>query len=212
MLSSTHLAGLPAAPALQRLAQALAVLDAINSPDWEYRYFSYNPAWGEHEALLEMRDGEGDQLLILFRPEGCVINGFSHEIAPFPDKAQLTRGLPAAFHDFMFGEPVSSLGTTCCLWYTPALGWQTGTITDPDDGSADLLEMFDNDPATYAAWATEYYTDETDRKPITPAAVAPVYRHEVLTKAHVLALTDEAPDWSLLAADLQEIDYPYAFG
>ena len=210
MLSTQNYAALPPAADLQRLCQALAVLDAINSPDWEYRYYSYNPAWSDGEELLEMRDGEGDQLLVLFRPEGCVLNGYLHEYDQ-PDKAQLTRGLPAAFDDFMFGEPVSSIGTTFCLWYTPAHGWQTGVVENEDDGSEELLYIFDNQPATYAEWATDYYLDETARKPITPEAVAPVYRHEPLTKAMVLALNEELEDWTMLAADLQEIGYAYEF-
>ncbi|MEJ7661780.1 MAG: hypothetical protein WKG07_20470 [Hymenobacter sp.] len=74
-----------------------------------------------------------------------------------------------------------------------------------------MLYIFDNDPATYAEWATDYYTDETDRKPVTAAAVAPIYQHETLTKARALALVDEVPDWTMLAADLQEIGYPYNF-
>ena len=86
-----------------------------------------------------------------------------------PHLAQL--GLPAAFDDFMFGEPVNSIGTTFCLWYTPAHGWQTGVVENEDDGSEELLYIFDNQPATYAEWATEYYTDETDRPPITPGVV-----------------------------------------
>ncbi len=210
MLSTSNYAALPAAADLQRLAQALAVLDAINSPDWEYRYYSYNPTWAPDEAVLEMRDGEGDQLLILFRPEGCVINGYLDEYEQ-PDKAQLTRGLPAAFDDFMFGEPVSSIGTTFCLWYTPAHGWQTGVLPTGDDGSEELLYIFDNQPATYAEWATDYYLDETDRRPITAAAVAPVYQNQVLTKAIVLAINEEMEDWTMLAADLQEIGYAYDF-
>ncbi|OGX92184.1 hypothetical protein [Hymenobacter coccineus] len=210
MISTTNFAALPAAPALQRLCQALAVLDAINSPDWEYRYYSYNPNWGENEELLEMRDGEGDQMLVLFRPEGCVINGFLHEYDQ-PAKAQVTDGLPTAFADFMAGEPVASIGTTFCLWYTPAGGWQTGTVASEDDGSEDLLAIFDNQPATYAEWATEYYLDETDRRPLTPAAVAPVYQHEVLTKKMVLDLNEELDAWTMLAADLQEIGYAYNF-
>ena len=210
MISTTNYAALPAAPALQRLCQALAVLDAINSPDWEYRYYSYNPIWSENEQLLEMRDGEGDQMLVLFRPEGCVINGYLHEYDQ-PDKAQVTRGLPAAFEDFMNGEPVASIGTTFCLWYTPAEGWQTGAVENEDDGSEELLYIFDNQPATYAEWATDYYLDETGRPPLTAAAVAPLYQHETLTKKRVLALNDELDDWTMLAADLQEIGYPYEF-
>ncbi|QKG51372.1 hypothetical protein [Hymenobacter sp. BRD67] len=206
MLSTTDYTALPPAADLQRLCQALAALDAVNSPDEEYRYFSYNPEWSENEAAFELNDGEGDQLLVLFRPEGCVMNGF---LAGYdqPDKALATHGLPAAFEEFMFGEPVASIGTTFCLWYTPVQGWQGGAA----DGSEELLFMLDNQPATYAAWATEYYTEETDKKPVSASAVAPVYRHEVLTRARVLALVDELEDWPQLAADLQQIGYPYDF-
>lgn len=209
MISTANYAALPPAADLQRLCKALAVLDAINSPDWEYRYYSYNPAWSNDEQLLEMRDGEGDQMLVLFRPEGCVINGFLHEYDQ-PDKAQVTRGLPDVFAGFMFEEPVNSIGTTFCLWYTPAHGWQRGLVEE-DDGSEELLYVFDNQPATYAEWATEYYTDESDKKPVTAAAVAPIYRQEPVTKAKALALVDEVADWTLLATDLQEIGYPYEF-
>ena len=210
MISTLDYRALPPAADLQRLAQALAVLDAINSPEWEYRYYSYNPAWAPGEAVLEMRDGEGDELLVLFRPEGCVINGYLPEY-PQPELPQVTRGLPAAFDEFMLGEPVASTGTTCCLWYTPAHGWQTGVLGREDDGSEELLYIFDQDPATYAEWATEYYLDETDRPPITAAAVAPIYRHEVLTKAMVHALNPELTDWVALGAELQEIGYAYEF-
>ncbi len=208
MISTADYSALPAPEDLQRLCKALAVLDAINSPDWEYRYYSYNPAWGDDEQLLEMRDGEGDQMLVLFRPEGCVINGFLHEYDQ-PTKAQVTHGLPDAFEGFMSGEPVSSIGTTFCLWYTPAHGWQHGTIEEEEDGSEELLYIFDGQPATYAEWATEYYTDESDKKPVTAEAVAPIYRQEPVTKARALALVDEVEDWTMLATDLQEIGYPY---
>ena len=210
MISTTSYAALPDAAALQRLARALAVLDAINSPEWEYRYYSYNPDWAENEAVLEMRDGEGDQMLVLFRPEGCVINGFLHEYEQ-PDKAQVTRGLPEAFDEFMFGEPVNTIGTTFCLWYTPAHGWQTGVVKNEDDKSEELLYIFDNQPATYAEWANEYFLDDTDRQPIASEAVAAIYRGEVLTRALVLAINNELDDWTMLAADLQEIGYPYEF-
>ena len=209
MISTTH-PNLPAAADLQRLCQALAALDAINSPEWEYRYYSYNPAWSDDEQLLEMRDGEGDQMLVLFRPEGCVINGYVEEYDQ-PAKNQVTRGLPAAFDDFMFGEPVASIGTTFCLWYTPAHGWQHGVVENEDDGSEELLEIFDGQPATYAEWANEYYLDDTDRKLLTPEAVATIYRHEPLTKEKALAINEETADWTMLAADLQEIGYPYDF-
>ena len=212
MLSTSNPAALPPVADLQRLCQALAVLDAINSQDEEYRYYSYSPEWGENEAVFEMNDGEGDQMLVLFRPEGCVLNGYLDGYDQ-PAKAQVTQGLPPAFYEFVFGEPVNSIGTTFCLWHTPepGRGWQAGVVENDDDGSEELLFILDYNPATYAEWATEYYTEETDKKPITPEAVVPIYRHEVLTKAMVLALIDELESWPQLEADLQAIGYPYDF-
>lgn len=210
MISTLNPTALPDSKVLRHLCKALAVLDAINSQEPEYRYYTYNPAWDHQEELFEMSDGEGDQMLVLFRPEGCVINGFLHEYDQ-PDKVQVTRGLPDIFDEFVFGEPVNSIGTTFCLWYTPTHGWQTGVVENEEDGSEELLSIFDNQPTTYAEWATEYFTDETDRPPILPAAVAPIYAGEILTKAMVLALIDELEDWPQLATDLQAIGYPYAF-
>ncbi|MBT9393925.1 hypothetical protein KLP40_12195 [Hymenobacter sp. NST-14] len=209
MLSSLDYTNLPAPADLQRLCQALTALDAINSPDPEFRYYTYNPAWDEGEALFEMSDGEGDQMLVLFRPEGCCINGFLHEYEQ-PDKSQVTRGLPAAFDEFIFGEPVSSIGTTFCLWYTPAHGWQTGVVELEDDGSEELLYIFDQNPDSYADWANEYYLDETEREPLEAADVARLYRHEPLTRATAETLNPELTDWPQLAADLDAIGYPHA--
>jgi len=210
MLSTQNYHALPDAAALKRLAKALAVLDAINSPEFDYRYYSYNAEWGEGEELLEMSDGEGDQMLILFREEGCVINGYLDGVEQ-PDKSQVTRGLPAVFDDFIFGEPVNSIGTTFCLWYINGQGWQAGVLPDEDDSSEELLFMLDGNPETYADWADEYYGDETERSPLDVDAVAQVYHGEPLTKATVLQLVDEFDDWAQLETDLQAIGYPYNF-
>jgi hypothetical protein len=211
MISTQDYSVLPDAAALKQLSKALAALDAINSPEWEYRYYSYNAEWGTGEEMLEMSDGEGDQMLVLFRPEGCVINGFLHEYDQ-PDKASVTRGLPECFDEFMFGEPVNSVGTTFCLWYTAAHGWQTGVVESEDDGSEELLYIFDGDPETYTEWADEYYGEDTDRSPIDGAAVEQVYQGATLTKKLVLAIVDDLEDWPQLAEDLQAIGYPYDFG
>jgi hypothetical protein len=211
MISTQDYSALPDAASLKSLSKALAALDAINSPDWEYRYYSYSADWAEGEEVLTMRDGEGDEMLILFRAEGCVINGFLHEYDQ-PDKAQITRGLPSYFDDFIFGEPVNSIGTTFCLWYTPAHGWQTGMLANEEDGSEELLFIFDGKPETYAEWADKYYGDETDRAPMDVAAVAQVYQGATLTKELVLRIVDEVEDWAQLADDLQAFGYPYDFG
>jgi hypothetical protein len=36
---------------LIRQSKALAMLDAILSPEWEYRYYSFNSKWGPGEMM-----------------------------------------------------------------------------------------------------------------------------------------------------------------
>lgn len=38
--------------------------------DWESRYFSFDPNWGEDE-MASMRDGEGSECFFLFTKAGC---------------------------------------------------------------------------------------------------------------------------------------------
>jgi hypothetical protein len=36
------------------------MLDAIMSPDWEYRYYFFDSKWGLSEMMASMRNGQGD--------------------------------------------------------------------------------------------------------------------------------------------------------
>ncbi len=60
MVQKQRLASLPDVESLKRLSQSLAILDAIMSPDWEFRYYSFNSKWSEGEMMASMRDGSGD--------------------------------------------------------------------------------------------------------------------------------------------------------
>ncbi|MEO6655099.1 MAG: hypothetical protein ABIO36_03375 [Pyrinomonadaceae bacterium] len=64
---------------LERLCKSLAMLDAIMSPEWEYRYFSFNSKWADRERLASMRNGSGDEYYIWFGAIGAIIKGFDHE-------------------------------------------------------------------------------------------------------------------------------------
>lgn len=66
---------LPGPPALERLTRSLAVLDAILSPDWEGRYYSFNAGWdaARGERMASMRDGCGDDWFLLFSPAGAFL-------------------------------------------------------------------------------------------------------------------------------------------
>jgi len=186
----------------------MAVLDAIMSQDWVYRYYSFNSDWSEDEEFFEMRNGEGDQVLILFRNEGTVINGFAHEAAQ-GNKDQLTDQLPEVFHEFIFGEPVHSAGTTFCVWKNGSEQWTTGILGDSDDHSEELLSPFDAEPETYVKWAENYFKGSYRESGIPLAVVSRIFNHEPLTKDMVLSIVDKVEDWEQLIEDLIEISYPY---
>jgi hypothetical protein len=210
MISTKQLNQLPDKENLRRICKAISVLDAILSQEWEYRYYSYNKSWSDDEELCEMRNGSGDQMLILFRQDGCIVNGFAHEFQQ-QDKEKLTMDLPPIFSQFIFGEPVASIGTTFCLWTINKNQWQVGQIEDDDDNSEEMLNIFDGQPQTYIDWATEYFQEGYKEAGIPLAAVSEIYGGQTLTKAMVLSIVDELQDWDKLETDLSEIGYPYSF-
>lgn len=211
MISTKNLNFLPDRQKLQTICKAISVLDAILSPEWEYRYYSYNNQWSDDEEFCEMRDGSGDHMLILFRQDGCVINGFAHEYEQ-PDKGQVTFGLPPIFEEFIFGEPVKTIGTTFCIWTTEEKNWQVGQIDRPEDDSEEMLKIFDGNPQTYVDWATAYFEECYVESGIPLETVEKIYSGETLTKKLVLTIVEELEDWEQLEEDLNEMGYPYDFG
>ncbi|MEO8404913.1 MAG: hypothetical protein ABI480_09965 [Chitinophagaceae bacterium] len=210
MISTSDYSLLPSLQQLQQACKAISVLDAIMSQEWQYRYYSYNSKWSDGEECFEMRNGGGDHMLILFRKDGCVINGMAHEYFP-KDKSELTKGLPGIYDEFISGEPVSSLGTTFCLWTATEATWTVGEITDHEDGSEYLLAIFDGNPQTYMDWATEYYEIDFPNQNDSLKVITDIYKGTTLTKNMVLSLVDKLEDWEKLTQDLQDIDYPHDF-
>lgn len=210
MISTKNHNLLPDRKALKTICKAISVLDAIISQEWEYRYYSYNSKWDKDEECLQMRNGSGDEMHILFREDGCVINGFAHEYDQ-QDKGKLTQNLPTIFSEFIFGEPVKSIGTTFCLWTTELKNWQVGQIENYKDNSEEMLNIFDGQPQTYVNWATEYFEESYKESGIPLDIVTKIYAGQTLTKEMVLSIVDDLEDWEQLKADLTEINYPYDF-
>ena len=210
MISTENYTLLPDRKSLETICKAISVLDAIISQEWQFRYYSFNSKWDTDERCLQMRNGEGEEMHILFREDGCAINGFAHEYDQ-PNKGKLTTNLPTIFKDFIFGEPVNSIGTTFCLWTTELKNWQIGQLENFDDNSEYFLNIFDGQPQTYIDWATEYFEGSYKESGIPLNTVSKIYSGQTLTKKMVLSIVDELEDWEQLRADLDEIDYPYNF-
>jgi hypothetical protein len=193
------LLNLPDIDTLRRLSQSLAMLDALMSPDWEYKYYSFNSKWNEGEEMASMRNGSGDDYFILFNSHGAIIKGFAHESAmtPFTNQpSEVWRGVldsvPDEFQDFLSEPAFSMEATTFCTWrrYSDS-SWQVGDITYPNDendpdGSEYLLQILFGDPSIYQKFAAEYYEKE-----IPLSAIQHIYEHRFLTDDIISDLNSE---------------------
>jgi hypothetical protein len=219
VISTRDLSSLPDVDALRRVMQSLAMLDAILSREWEYRYFSFNRRWSPGEQMGSMRNGQGDHYFALFNGAGCWLKGFDHEapMSPFtskPPKVALgvVDGVPEEFAACLTEPAFVNDETTFCAWrrYSDH-AWQTGPVKFPAgeedaDGSARLLRWLDGRAQTYREWACDYY-----ERDVPLAAVRSVYAHEPLNESLVADLNAEV-SLSELSGDVDEIGYPHGDG
>ena len=211
MISTRNLTELPDIQGFRRLTRSLAMLDAIMSPEWESRYYSFDSHWGDGQLMASMRDGSGDHWFALISPVGVALHGLAHESAAFRDGSPwpgILDSLPIEFRDDFLMEPAfDTANSSFCIWRRATDGrWSTGAVQlppgDDPDGSQELLSILDGNPQRYAAFSAEYY-----ERAIDVADVEAMYRHEALTDALARRLNPDV-DLESLAADIAEIGYP----
>jgi hypothetical protein len=220
MISTRDLSGLPDVDGLKRLLQSMAMLDAILSPEWQDRYYSFNSKWSRGKQMGSMRNGCGDDFFALFNKHGCFLKGFDHEalLTPYRQKPKrvwpgVLDTVPKEFADGLTQPAFSMEDTTFCIWRRYADSeWQRGVIDFPTgspdpDGSQHLLSPLDGKPETYLTWATDYYSLEEDNRILTLDAVGHVYAQRLLTTALVRSIHSELA-LKALADDIAEIGYP----
>ncbi|WP_328791805.1 MULTISPECIES: hypothetical protein [unclassified Streptomyces] len=214
---------LPAIADLRDLCRSLAMLDAILSPDWESRYYSFNAAWAVGEEMASMRDGSGDAYSIVFSAAGGYIRGFGHETAmnPYGNGGAPWPGVidevPEAFRPFVeepaFTDEDGVPVITACLWRGAADDqWRHGSIefpagrTDPDGTTALFTLLVDRSPQAFQRFAEDYY-----EVPVDLGAVSDVYALRPLDQELVSSL-NAAVALADLARDVSEIGYPQPAG
>ena len=221
MISTRDLSGLPIIDTLKRLMQSVALLDAVLCPEWEYRLHSFNIKWAKSEQMGSMRDGQGDDLFALFDKHGCFLKGFAHEAEMTPYKRDpkcvwpgVLDDVPDEFDRGLNETAFSMADTTFCIWRKYGDDhWHRGNIKFParqkdPDGSAVLLAVYDGNPETYQALATDHYLEgDKEGRNLTLDHVRHVYAHKPLTTNMVKEIN---PTLTLakLAADITEIGYP----
>jgi hypothetical protein len=224
MISTRDLSGLPHVDALKRLMQSIALLDAILSPDWEYRWYSFNSKWATGEQMGSMRNGNGDDLFALFTTDGCFLKGFWHESKMSPYRTDpksvwpgVLDSVPAVFNRGLHQAAFSMADTTFCVWrqYSDR-SWQVGKIKFPEvqprypgapidpDGSEWLLSPYDGKPETYLQYAKDY---RSRSKALTLDHVRHVYEQRPLSAKFLKEINPELT-LAELKADIAEIGYP----
>src|SRR5437016_1477740 len=139
MISTKDFSALPGIDQLRRITQSLAMLDAILSPNWQYRYYSFNCKWSRGKMLASMRDGCGDDYHLLFTRHGAILKGFAHEskMSPYgrPDKKPwpgIFDQVPKEFKTFLTQPAFNINDTTFCIWrrYKDP-SWNIGPVEFP---------------------------------------------------------------------------------
>ncbi|MFI9332986.1 hypothetical protein ACIGZJ_36305 [Kitasatospora sp. NPDC052868] len=210
---------LPSLADLRNLCRSLAMLDAVLSPDWEGRHYSFNAGWADGEEMASMRNGSGDEYSIVFSAAGAYVRGFDHEapMSPYGQDGKPWPGViddvPEAFRPLVeepsFTDEDDVPVVTVCLWRGVTDDrWQHGVIDFPagcsdPDGAAGLFKLLvDRSPEAFQRFAEDYY-----EFPVDLGAVRDVYALRPLSRELVSSLNSEVT-LADLADDIAEIGYP----
>lgn len=190
---------LPSLDDVYKTCQSLAVLDAILMQEWQYRYFSFNAAWDDHQSMASMRDGCGSHYYLLFdrQKNSCVGKLYDKllDVIILSDQKDLV-----AFEDFA-KEPAFEQDATTLFFYITKedFKWQSvPLLTD-----IPFLGFLANNEKAYLPWAEDYYEIEVDIE-----SVAAVFANQSLTTMMVMQLNPDC-DLAKLKDDLKIIGYSY---
>lgn len=159
----TPSADLAAPRDLERICRGLAALEAILCAEWQDRYYSFDPRWGDgrnEERMASMRNGCGDEWFIVFAPGGAFVKAFWHEY-PHEDPDVIYAGLPKALATHRTEPAFSMQYVTWGGWY--ANGW---TLRGNAEPIADELAMLRGNAETYRAFVADYYERDVPLDPI----------------------------------------------
>lgn len=207
MLSTKDLSALPNVRRLKNFCKGLAALDIIMlEEEWSFiRHYSYNPVWRKGKEAFFATDGSDQSMLVMFTPEGCVINGVDSELYDWEEKLpnidELTEGIPPVLKKLMHSREVKKMKSTFCVWTEDGVTWKCNPINGKD-ASEDLLSIIDGNPQTYVEYGKWHSAD------LPLDVVRQLCEGVPLTKEMVTALNPKRNEWEEIKAGLEEIGYP----
>ena len=209
MISTKDLSGLPNAERLKNFCIGLATLDILMvEEEWSFiRHYTYNPAWRKGKEAFFATDGSDQSMIVMFAPEGCVINGVDSELYDWEEKLPrieyLTDGMPPALQKLMGSREVKKMKSTFCVWTEDGITWYCNPM-DGEDASKDLLPLIDGDPQTYVEYGKWFYPADLPLETVRQLADGvPV------TKELVIALNPKRNEWEEIKTGLDKIGYPH---
>lgn len=205
---------LPSIPDLIKRTKALAALDLIMSPEWEYRYYSFNAKWGAGVQMASMRNGSGDDWFLIFHEDGWAgLKGLTHESDAWSEggpklAAALQSVIPAALRTFAI-EPAFSWNQTSFAYFREAFAksWTRAndliSIAQMDASEGDVLSVLCVGPEAYVTFAKDYYEVEIPLETVTRIHDLAPMNHEM-----VKSLNPEVSLEDIETELREEIGYP----
>jgi hypothetical protein len=206
---------LPAVPQLIQRTKALAALDLILSPEWDYRYYSFNARWSPDEQMASMRNGSGDEWWIVFHKAGwAALKGLDHESSAWSKgRGRLSAALNAVIPQELSAfsqEPAFRWSETSFAYFclSDASGWKrandlTNIAADDDTGEGALLRHLIGSAEDYSSFAEDYY-----EKSVPIEIVTAVFALLPITDSVIMALNSEIVLDDISSELFDEIAYP----
>ncbi|NTV78935.1 MAG: hypothetical protein HGA25_07355 [Clostridiales bacterium] len=176
----------------------LAAFDAVFSPEWENRYYSYDSLWYEGEEMASMRNGRGEHYFILFTDEKILMKGLERQSKCLSMKDfGKDMNLPEILYQFM--EQVAFLPdeTSFCIWKFGQGAWNS--ITKITENELKILGVLLISPEQYVQWVEDYYEIT-----LSVEEVAALFQENVLHKKTCLQWNPHL-DWDAFQKEAKEI-------
>lgn len=205
---------LPPIDEVMKRAQALAALDLILSPDWQYRYYSFNSQWSPDEKMASMRNGSGDEWWIVHHQSGwAALKGLDHESAAWSEggsdlSEQLQQAIPIHYGNFATEPAFVWDATSFAYVYWPERrSWtrvnDNTEFPDLEAGEDSLLALLAGPASAYVAYAADYF-----ERDLPLEAVEHIYAHRRISDEIVRQLNPDVR-YSEIGTELEnEIGYP----
>lgn len=205
---------LPPIRDLIQRTKALAALDLILSPEWQYRYYSFNSNWAPLEQMASIRDGCGDEWWIVFHESGwAALKGLGHESEAWSEgrellSAAIQGAFPAELHGFTHEPAFRWDSTSFGYFQLPEIGaWKCANTATPfaslDSGDVGLLSLLTGGAEAYVQFAAEYF--EAD---IPLDGAQHIFAHLPITEEIVASLNSETSLEEIAEELFNEIGYP----